>query len=598
MADNAPFTSLDFEQAKEDLKTYLKNQDRFKDYDFEGSNMNVLLDVLAYNTFKQGVYNNMAFSEMFLDSVQLRENAVSHAKELNYLPGSNHSPNSILDVTVNVPNPESASSILSIPKGTKFNAQCGSKSYTFITDRNRSVRRVNNSYRITDLQVYEGRQLREFYTVNNSDPVPYVINNENVDTRSVRVFVRENSNINSERVEYIAKNDIFGVTDTDKVFYIEPHFDNLYKVSFGRDRFGAEPPNASVVEIEYRVTKGDEANGARDFTPLGTISGYNATVNAATTAKNGTKRESLEDIKFFAPKSIQIQERAVTVSDYEILLKQRFPNIQTLSVYGGDLATPPQFGKVIISVDVLGSEGAGTSEIQEYKAYLQDKTPLTIEPVFVPAEFLYVNLDISCYYDPRLTTKSSENLEQDIASAITTYSDTYLNKFNATLRQSRLANVIDTTDVSILSTDITSKPIIEYEPTLGATENPIFDFGAQMVKPYAFNGTTGFSSYKPAIESSRFTVEGTLVSLQDDGLGNISAITASSSDRRIFKRNIGTVDYSTGVVRLINFKVDRFEGNAIRIIANTTNKDVNSNKNKILALREQDININMVVVRQ
>jgi len=597
MADNAPFTSLDFAQVKEDLKTYLKNQDRFKDYDFEGSNLNVLLDVLSYNTFQQSVYRNMVFSEMFLDSVQLRENAMSHAKELNYLPGSRQSATSVLDVTINVPNPENAASILSIPKNTKFNAQCGSKSYTFITDQNRSVRRINNVYRITDLRVYEGRQLSEFYTVNDSNPAPYVINNENVDTRSVRVFVRENSNVNSERVEYVVKSDIFGVTATDRVFYIEPHFDNLYKVTFGRDRFGVEPPNGSVIEIEYRVTKGEEANGARSFTPLAPISGYNATVNTGTTATNGAERESVEDIKFFAPKSIQIQERAVTVTDYEILLKQRFPNIQTLSVYGGDQATPPQYGKVIISVDVLGSEGAGASEIQEYKTYLQDKTPLTIEPVFVPAEFLFVNLDIVCYYNPKLTTKSSENLEQNITTAITAYSDTVLNKFNTTLRQSRLANVIDTADVSILNTDITAKPIIEYVPTLGATENPIFDFGDQLVRPYALNENAGFSSYKPAIETSRFTLEGTLVTLIDDGLGNISAITASSSDHRIFKRNIGTVDYTTGIVRLINFKVDRFEGAAIRIITNTVNKDVKSNKNKILVLREQDININMVAVR-
>lgn len=597
MADNAPFTSLDFEQVKEDLKTYLKNQDRFKDYDFEGSNMNVLLDVLAYNTFQQSVYRNMVFSEMFLDSVQLRENAMSHAKELNYLPGSRQSATSTLAVTINVPNPETGPSTIAIPKDTRFNAQCGSKTYTFITDQNRSVRRIGGAYRITDLKVYEGRQLREFYTVNDSDPVPYVINNENVDTRSVRVFVRQNSNPNSERVEYTVKSDIFGVTATDRVFYIEAHFDNLYKVEFGRDRFGVQPPNGSVIEIEYRVTKGEEANGARNFTPAGTISGYTATVNSGPPATNGSERESIEDIKFFAPKSIQIQERAVTVTDYEVLLKQRFPNIQTLSVYGGDQATPPQYGKVIISVDVLGSEGAGAAEIQEYKTFLQDKTPLTIEPVFVPAEFLYVDLNISCYYNPKLTTKSSDELEQNITTAITKYSDSVLNKFNTTLRQSRLANVIDTSDVSILSTDITAKPIIEYAPILRVSANPIFDFGDQLVRPYAFNENTGFNSYTPAITTSLFTLDGTLVTLQDDGQGVISAVTASSSSRRIFKPNIGTVDYTTGVVRLINFAVDRFEGSAIRFIANTINKDVKSTKNKILVLRESDININMVAVR-
>lgn len=595
MVDNTPFTELDFAQSKDNLKNFLKSQDRFKDYDFEGSNMNVLLDILAYNTYQNSVYRNMVFSELFMDSAQLRENAMSHAKELNYLPSGRQSAQATLNVNVAVTGSENT---ITIPKGTKFRAQCGNKTFIFITDRNRSITRSGGKYTITDLEVYEGRQLREFYTVDGSNPVPYVINNENVDINSVRVYVRDNTSVNSTRVEYTWTKDIFGISATDNVFYIEPHFDNLYKVSFGKDRFGAEPVNGNVIEIEYRVTKGEEANGARNFSPAETIAGYSATVqNTSEVARNGAERESIEDIKFFGPKSIQIQERAVTISDYEVLLKQRFPSIQTLSVYGGDQADPPLYGRVIISVDVFGTEGAGDSEIQEYKNFLADKTPLTIEPVFVPPEFLYVDLDLKVYYNPKVTTKSSDEIRQVVKDAITGYSDTILNRFNTTMRQSRLANVVDTSDISILSTDITAKPIIEYAPQLRVVTNPIFDFGDSLKQPYRFNETVGFSSYTPAITTTRFTLDGNLVTIQDNGSGQMVAVTAASSDRRIFNPNVGTVDYTTGQVRLQNFEVSRFEGNAIKIIANTINKDIRSTKNKILVLRESDINVQVIAVR-
>jgi len=597
MADNIPFTQLDFDQAKENLKTFLKAQSRFKDYDFDGSNINILLDVLSYNTFHNNLYENMVFSELFMDSVQLRENAVSHAKELNYLPSSHQSARSVVDLTINVPDPTNSSAVLTIPKGTKFNAQCGQKSYTFITDRNRSVKRVSNSYRITDLEVYEGRLLSEFYTVDDSNPVTYVINNEYVDTRSTRVFVRENSNPNSTKVEFTGTKDIFGIKIDDSVYYTEPHFDNLYKISFGRDKFGMEPVNGSVVEIEYRVTKGEEPNGAKSFTLISTIGGYTGTVNSATTATNGSDRETIEDIKFFAPKSIQIQERAVTKTDYEVLLKQRFPNIQTISVYGGDLADPPQYGKVIISVDAFGTEGAGASELLEYRNFLRDKTPLTIEPIFVPAQFVYVSLDVNVYYNPTLTTKSSDELEQIASDVIQTYSDTSLNMFDATLRQSRLTNLIDVSDISVLSTDVTSTPIIEYVPVIGTTANPTFDFTDSLVRPYLLNEVQGFTSHNPAITTTIFTLEGTAITLQDDGDGTIIAVTANSSSKRIFKQNVGTVDYQTGIVRLSNLVIDRYEGSAIQFKANTINKDIRSEKNKILVIRSSDVNINMVAVR-
>lgn len=597
--DNTPFTELDFFQVKENLKTFLKGQAQFKDYDFEGSNMNVLLDILSLNTHQNNVYNNMMFSEMFMDSTQLRENALSHAKELNYLPSSRQSSRAVLDVSLAVSDPANGPATVTIPKGTRFRSVCGTRTFTFITDRNRVVRRQSNFYRIFDLEVFEGREITEYYLVDNSAPAPYIINNENVDISSVKVEVRDNTNQNSAKNEFVAVNDIFGVQTTDRVFYIEPHFDNLYKISFGRDKFGQEPINGNVIEITYRVTVGDEGNGASNFSAIDTVDGYTVNMNNAQTAKavNGAERESLEDIKFFAPKSIQIQERAVTESDYEVLLKQRFPNIQTISVYGGDQANPPQYGKVIVSVDVLGSEGAGSAEIVEYKRYLQDKTPLTIEPVFVEPEFLYVDITANISYDARLTTKTSDDIRDLVKTTITDFSDEVLNKFNTTMRQSRLTNRIDTSDPSILGTDLVARPVIEYVPVLRDVGNPTFEFGDTLTQPYILNEDIGFDSYSPAFSTSRFTMDGTDVTLQDDGQGNVIAVTASSSNKRIFKRDVGTIDYSSGIISLINFSVNAFDGAAIRFIANTSNKDVKSSKNRILVLRPDDITITTTAVR-
>ena len=593
MADNLPFTELDFGQIKANLKTYLKGQAQFRDYDFEGSNMNVLLDVLAANTFQNNFYRNMAFSEMFMDSAIMRENVQSHAKELGYTPGSRKSAKALLNITLN--NVTNNPNFVTIPKGTKFNAQCGNKTFTFSTDRNHSVTALNGIYSITDVPVYEGKIVREFYTVGSTtDPLDYIINNENLDIDSIRVNVRDNVNEVSNKKEYIRKTSIFGVEVNDRVFYLEPYFDNLYKIDFGRDKFGVEPASGNVIEIEYRVTKGSEANGARNFSPINNVAGFPAQVTNTYTAKFGAMSESIEDIKFFAPKSIQTQERAVTRSDYEILLKQQFPSIQAISVYGGDELTPPQFGKVFISVDVLGSIGAGDSEIIAFKEFIREKTPLTIEPVFKAAEFMYIDMNLRVNYDPNLTTKNSADIAALVKTSITDYSEANLNQFGISLRQSRIANYVDAVDVSIQSSEVKSRAIIEYKPALNTVTNPAFDFVNELARPYALDEAVGFGNYEPAISSSSFTLNGTEVILQDDGLGNILAVTSAVSTRRIFQRKIGTVDYTTGQVKLSKFKVDSYSGNnAIKIYANTANKDIKSPKDRILIIRPQDVTINV-----
>lgn len=269
MSNANPITELDFFQVKDQIKTYLKGQSQFLDYDFEGSNISVLIDILAYNTFQNNYYTNMALSEMFLDSAQLRNSVISHAKELNYLPRSIRA--SRAQVQVDFSNVAQVSdplpSYLIIPEYTKFIGRKSGQTFTFTNDYSVTVvPAANNVYCFTGLDIYQGRMVTEEFVVTNNNSQRYVISNENVDTDSVRVYVRENISADSSVEEYKYREGIFGVKTTDKVFYIQPGLDSKYEIDFGQDVFGYEPVPGQVIRVTYRVTNGEDANGIFTFT--------------------------------------------------------------------------------------------------------------------------------------------------------------------------------------------------------------------------------------------------------------------------------------------------------------------------------------------
>lgn len=302
MSDFTPINQLDFFEMKESFKTYLQAQDRFADFNFEGSNLNVLLDVLAYNTFYNQYYNNVVISEMFLDSAQHKNSVVSHAKELNYLPSSRRSSYATINLTILA---DQESNFFSIPRYTKFNARCGDKTYSFITDQEYIAERTSgNTFVMNGVVVYEGRMVEEAVSIDNP-----ILSNSTIDTTSLRITVNG--------VEYIQKGDIFGVTSTDKVFYLQPEEDGRYSVQFGKNTFGVEPISTDVILANYRITNGAEANGVTS------VSISNRTLNQALSiatviavfSDGGRDEETLDSIKMFAPKAQQIQERAVTKKD-------------------------------------------------------------------------------------------------------------------------------------------------------------------------------------------------------------------------------------------------------------------------------------------
>lgn len=577
MASTKKFTELDFNQIKTNLKEYLRGQDRFKDYDFDGSNMSVLLDILAYNTYQNNFYTNMAVSEMFLDSAQLRDSVISHAKGLGYLPRSRKSARALVDVRIKAP---STLASVTIPRKTRFTAVCGNKVYTFYSDETVSVSPLNGVFTYTALPIYEGRYITELFDVTEANQ-SFELSNTNVDVDSIKVFVRETDEADSTRTEYTRKQNLFGVSTDDSVFYVEASFDDKYKVEFGRDRFGAQPLIGNVVEIEYRTCLADEPNGATGFDPATNINGYSATVISNTIAEGGAERETKESIQFFAPKALQIQERAITEADYRILLKNRFSEINAVSVYGGEELDPPRYGRVAVAIDVAGTDNISATLQSKYTSFLRDVSPLAIEPIFVAPQYMYVQLNTKVYYNLNKSALSTTEIRTKALDAIANYSINSLSDFGKTYRQSKLVAAIDDADPDIVSNETTARLVLAQQPVVNTTRN--YDLK--------------FNNPISSLTSSAFvTAAGNTAVLKDDGNGIVQVVRSGTGETVVYG-NVGTVDYQSGEVALINFGVQSYTGTELQIIATPVNLDASSPKDRMVRIRSTDVTISVQGVR-
>ena len=591
-----PITELDFDSVKNQLKTYLRTQTQFKDYNFEGSNMSVFLDVLAFNTFQNNFYTNMAINEMFLDSASLKNSIISHAKELNYVPRSRKSAKAVVQVTIT--DTSITDSTVSIPTYTNFTSNYQGDLYNFVTNQTYVARRTAPGVYVADnVEIFEGQMLASFqkegFIIDADGILRVQLSNEEVDTDSIVVFI--DAEATEDQNIFTRTNTIFGVKPTDKVFYLEAYLDNRYAIYFGNNEFGLQPQEFEDVRVRYRICSGPEVNGASSFS-TSFLEGSQVSVVTISAAAGGQERESMESIRYFAPKALQIQERAITTSDYEILLKQAFPEITAVAAYGGEELEPPQFGKVAISIYLNDQTQLISSTLSNsYIEYLSDRSPLGIEPIFVQTKFVYANLEIDAIYSMKNSEKSSAQLETLIRSAVQTYSDSNLESFNTVLRKSKLTSAIDDTDDGILSNNITIMPIIEFSPFINISTNPTFKFEAELIKPYAFRAANGFTDYKPAIKSSTFDINGTCLYLQDDGLGRIQTITDDLTNPQVINPNAGSVNYTTGEIKLTNFKVEEYTGNAIKIMARVKKSDVKAPQGRVFIIRDTDVKVNMTL---
>lgn len=588
------FTNLDFENIKSNLKNYLKAQDKFRDYDFEGSNINVLLDVLAYNTFQNNIYTNLAISESFLDSAQIKDSVVSHAKELNYLPRSRRSARATLAIEFF---PTTTLSTITIPEKTKFIARCGTRTFNFYNQEAYTVTpSANGQYVINNVDVYEGRYVEEFFEVDGTDTQRFILSNDTVDTNSIEVFVRENSGAPTE-TEYVRRNNVYNVDPTDSVFYLQPFRDNKYEVTFGDNIFGVEPVNGNIIRISYRVTSGADANGINDIDIDTDIDGISSTETIQSSSVGGAERESLQSIKFFAPKSIQIQERAITENDYAILLQNEFPEIQAISVFGGEKLFQPQYGRVVISVFVNNDEVLRSDIQEQYETFILSKTALTVEPIVQAAKFLRLQVNGNVYYNPNKTRLSNSGIANIAKAAVSTYSSTSLGGFNKTFKASNVTRAIDVADPSISSSLLDIKMVIDIKPTRNVSTPYILEFG-NAIDPDTTYTDAQLSQYVPAITSNSFTYQNKIVSLQDNGTGRLDFVQRNSNGTvNISKRNVGSVDYTTGILTISNVSIQDYT-DSIRIYATPVSANIEAPKDRVLLINSNDINITAIAKRE
>jgi len=343
----------DFDSIEASLKAFLKTQTRFVDYDFEGSNLSMLINLLAYNSYQDAFLSNMAASEMFLDTAQLRSSVVSHAKELGYTPRSYRSAKAV--VTIQITADDNPGAII-MPKGTLFITQVGSRTYTFTTDKAYNILATSGSYQVTGIEIFEGFPVTERFTV-NSEIVSqrFALKNSKMDTRSLYVTVNG--------TQYKQASSVLDLKNDSLVYFLQLGNDGYYELVFGGDVIGKQPVHQDVIEASYRVSVGSDSNGARVFRPGGSIAGYTTiTVTTENIAQGGDSTETTESIRRNAPLMYQTRNRAVTTDDYKVLLQQQFPEIAAISVYGGEQMDPPQYGRVFIAVDIDSAYGASDVE--------------------------------------------------------------------------------------------------------------------------------------------------------------------------------------------------------------------------------------------
>jgi len=585
-------TNLDFDTIKSTFKSYLQSQDRFNDYDFDGSNINVLLDVLAYNTYHNAFYLNMVGNEMFLDSAQLRDSVVSHAKELNYVPQSFRSAQA--NVNINVVSTDTNKRSVVIPKGTTFTSRLLDKNYTFSVDENIIVSEytlIDNTISFTgkNITLFEGYYVNDTYTYTYGTPSKLIISNKNVDISSLSVTVVEDSGAST--LVYKRATSMFDLTKDSLVFFVQGAESDSYEIVFGDGVTGRRPKNNSIISIEYRISNGELPNGCNKFTPDSTIQGetnINVTTNSA--AAGGNVYETTESIKYNAPRHFTSQERAITTEDYETLLKINFPEINTVTAYGGEDLDPPQFGKVYVSVDLKEVDALPDIKKLEYYRFLKPRSPVSIDPVFVDPEYTYLGVTSKVNYNVNITALTADDIKTIAGSAILLYAENTLNNFNRTFRYSKLIQAIDNSQVSVISneTDITIIKIAT--PEIGKFLTFDINYNIPLtVEQQSTQRTNQFSVYTSFIQ-----YKGIKAFIRDNGNGSLNVLSAATE---ALIDTVGTIDYDKGLLQFSNFKIDSFFGAGIKFYAYPRNKDISTINNVILNIVEEDISITAVAIR-
>ena len=493
MAERLNITELDFDNIKQNLKTYLSKQKEFTDYDFEGSGMAVLLDLLSYNTHYNALYSNMLANEMFLDSADLRNSVVSHAKQIGYTARSARAPKATLNVTVN----DATSATVTMAKGTAFTTTIDGVSYQYVTNKAVSITPTDGVYTFSNVDVYEGTLVTNKYTVDTSDANQrFLIKNINADTSTLKVTVQTSAS-DSTTETYTVSTDFTSATGDSKIFFLDAVEDQQYEITFGDGVIGKALSNGNVVNIEYVVTNGDASNSATTFASASSIDGFsNITVTVVSNSFGGAPAEENSSIKFNAPKRYSSQNRAVTVDDFKSIVRSIYPNIQSIRVWGGEENDPPVYGRTYISIKAISGSNITQAVKDDITTELKKYMVASVTPVISDPETIFLVIQTDVKYDAKVTSKSTDDIKQLVLATLTNYNDNTLKKFDGILRHSNLVKTIDDTDSSILSNSTKYKMYQEVTPVTTKKETYTIKFNNALYHPHdghmSIVSTTGF----------------------------------------------------------------------------------------------------------
>ena len=593
------YVNLDFDQIKTSIRDYLRANTNFTDYDFEGSNLSIIIDALAYNTYTTAYNTNMAANECFLDSATLRENVVSLARNIGYVPRSRRSARARISFIVSG---LTETSTLTINAGIICNGSGANTNYIFCIPENITVPVVNGVGQFDNIEIYEGNFISQEFTVDTSlFNQRYILDNSFIDTSTIKVKVKPSSSSTSS-VTYKQIDNIVGITSTSNSYLLQEIEDERYELIFGDNVIGKKLSNSNVITVSYITTDGKDGNGASEFSFVGNITNQDGgainpsligLVSTDEKSRDGDEIESISSIKYFAPRIYSSQYRAVTSSDYESVLGYIYPNVESVTAYGGEEMNPPRFGKVFISVKPRNGDFLSDETKRELIQKLKSYAVAGIVPEFIDLKYLYVELTTNPYYNPSLND-DPENLKTGVSNALTQYSRSIdVNKFGGRFKYSKAVSLIDSVDSSITS-NITLVTIRRnLKAVLGQFAQYEVCFGNMF--------HTQESSYN--VVSTGFTIEGVVgtVYLADEVInrdkGRIFFFTYTEGGTpNIVKKNAGTVDYMHGEVLIdtCNITSTVIENGVIEIQAIPHSNDIVGLRDLYVKFDMTNTTINMI----
>jgi len=587
MSNKLIVSDYDFDAIKVNLKSFLQGQTSFQDYDFEGSSLNILLDILSYNTHYLAYLANMSTNELYLDSADIRNNIVSLAKMIGYTPSSPRAPMASIDVQVN----SATGSSLTMSKGTVFTTTVDNTSYQYVTNSDVTITPSNGVYKFSSLPIYEGSLVTFKYTVDSTDvDQKFTIPSANADTSTLLVKV-QNSSSDTTTNTYALAGGYNNVDENSKVYFIQESQDEKFEVYFGDGVNGKAVADGNIVILEYIVTNKTVSNSASSFSLSGNIGGFsNVTITTVSNSQGGSESETNESIKHNAPLQYAAQDRAVTTTDYESLVQSIYPNALSVSAWGGEDDETPRYG--IVKIGIKAASGSTLTETTKQSIInsLKPYNVASVSPQIVDPETTSVLLTSTVKYDSKSTTKSSDTIKSEVTTAITNYNTNTLQKFDSIYRHSKVTGLIDDVDTSILSNITTIKIRKNFTPTLASSTKYDIYFRNALFNPHSGHNMTAGG----ILNSTGFKVTGSDLEqfLDDDGNGNVRRYYLSSGIRTYANETQGTINYSNGQITLNSFNVasiSNIRGSTSTVIELT----VTPNSNDVVPVRDQIVEIDI-----